>query len=142
MNNEWIQQDPEARREAEKYDNPIPSRELILQLLVQGHRDGFGFLVPDEGTEDLFLGPSQMRLVFDGDRVLGRVTGVDRRGRSEGAVVEVLERAHEILVGRYYEENGISFVVADNAKINQDVLIPPGANMGAKHGQYAEGRGN
>ena len=200
MNNEWIQQDPEARREAEKYDNPIPSRELILQLLetrgapatraqlqqefalqdedsiealrrrlramerdgqliytrrgayapvdkldlirgrVQGHRDGFGFLVPDEGTEDLFLGPSQMRLVFDGDRVLGRVTGVDRRGRSEGAVVEVLERAHEILVGRYYEENGISFVVADNAKINQDVLIPPGANMGAKHGQYAEVR--
>ena len=197
---DWVNHDPAAEREAEKYDNPIPSRELILQLLeercapatraqlqtefgiededgiealrrrlramerdgqliytrrgayapvdkldlikgrVQGHRDGFGFLVPDEGGEDLFLTPAQMRLVFDGDRVLGRITGVDRRGRSEGAIVEVLERAHEFLVGRFYQENGIGFVVADNAKINHEVLIPPGAEGGAEQGQYVEVR--
>ncbi len=195
---DWVNQDPAAKREAEKYDNPIPSRELILQLLeergapatraelqsefglndedaiealrrrlramerdgqliytrrgayapvdkldlirgrVQGHRDGFGFLVPDDGGDDLFLSPAQMRLVFDGDRALGRVTGVDRRGRSEGTIVEVIERAHEVLVGRYYVENGIGFVVADNAKINQEVLIPPGMEGDAKAGQYAE----
>lgn len=197
---DWTQFDPAAQREAEKYDNPIPSRELILRLLAErgapatraqlqaefglhddeaiealrrrlramerdgqliytrrgayapvdkldlikgrvvGHRDGFGFLVPDEGGEDLFLGPTQMRFVFDGDRVLGRVTGVDRRGRSEGAIVEVLERAHEYLVGRFYEENGIAFVVADNAKINHEVLIPPGCAGQAVHGQYVEVR--
>ncbi|WP_150303052.1 ribonuclease R [Pseudomonas saliphila] len=197
---DWINQDPAAQREAEKYDNPIPSRELILQLLeergapatraqlqqefglddedaiealrrrlramerdgqliytrrgayapvdkldlirgrVQGHRDGFGFLVPEDGGDDLFLGPAQMRLVFDGDRALARITGVDRRGRSEGAIVEVIERAHEVLVGRYYVENGIGYVVADNAKINQEVLIPPGLDGGAEHGQYAEVR--
>ena len=196
----WIELDPAAQREAEKYENPIPSRELILSLLaergapatraqlqqefglhdddsiealrrrlramerdgqliytrrgayapvdkldlirgrVQGHRDGFGFLVPDEGGDDLFLGPAQMRVVFDGDRVLGRVTGVDRRGRSEGAIVEVIERAHEILVGRYYEESGIGFVAADSARIKQEVLVPPGSAGGAKSGQYVEVR--
>ena len=194
----WTELDPAAKREAEKYENPIPSRELILKLLaergapatraqlqqefglhdedgiealrrrlramerdgqliytrrgayapvdkldlisgrVQGHRDGFGFLVPDDGSEDLFLGPSQMRIAFDGDRALGRITGVDRRGRSEGAIVEVIERAHELLVGRYYEEGGISYVAADNAKINHEVLIAPGCSGGAEHGQYVE----
>ena len=113
---------------------PVDKLDLIPGR-VQGHRDGFGFLVPDDGGEDLFLGPSQMRLVFDGDRALGRVTGVDRRGRSEGAIVEVIARAHEILVGRYYEENGIGFVVADNARIQHDVLIAPNAKGGVKHGQ-------
>ena len=79
-----------------------------------------------------------MRLVFDGDKVLGRVTGVDRRGRSEGTIVEVLERAHEVLVGRYYRENGIAYVAADNAKINHEVLIQPGCEHGAEPGQYVE----
>ena len=195
---DWAAIDPEATREAQNYENPIPSRELILKLLedrgapanraqlqdelgisgeegiealrrrlramerdgqliytrrgayapvdkldlikgrVQGHRDGFGFLVPDGGGDDLFLSPAQMRLVFDGDRALGRVTGVDRRGRSEGTIVEVLERAHEMLVGRYYRENGIAYVAADNAKINHEVLIQPGCEHGAEPGQYVE----
>src|SRR5690606_1565056 len=116
---------------------PVDKLDLISGR-VQGHRDGFGFLVPDDGSEDLFLGPSQMRIAFDGDRALGRITGVDRRGRSEGAIVEVIERAHELLVGRYYEEGGISYVAADNAKINHEVLIAPGCSGGAEPGQYVE----
>lgn len=195
---DWQSLDPEAAREAEKYENPIPSRELILQHLsdrgspasreeladefgmateeqlealrrrlramerdgqliytrrgtyapvdkldlilgrVSGHRDGFGFLVPDDGSDDLFLSPAQMRLVFDGDRALARVSGLDRRGRREGAVVEVISRAHESIVGRYYEESGVGFVVADNPKIQQEVLVTPGRNAGAKQGQFVE----
>ena len=193
---DWQSLDPEAAREAEKYDNPIPSRELILQHLsergspaareelvaefglttdeqlealrrrlramerdgqliytrrgtyapvdkldlirgrISGHRDGFGFMVPDDGSDDLFLSPAQMRLVFDGDRVLARVSGLDRRGRREGAIVEVIERAHETIVGRYFEEAGIGFVEADNPKIQQEVLVTPGRTGGARIGQF------
>ncbi|MBF8778965.1 ribonuclease R [Pseudomonas fulva] len=195
---DWQSLDPEAAREAEKYENPIPSRELILQHLadrgepaareqlasefglheedqiealrrrlramerdgqliytrrgtyapvdkldlicgrVSGHRDGFGFLIPDDGSEDLFLSPTQMRLVFDGDRALARVSGVDRRGRREGALVEVISRAHESVVGRYFEEGGIGYVTPDNPKIQQEVLVTAGRNGGARVGQFVE----
>jgi ribonuclease R len=187
--------DPNAQREARKYEQPIPSREYILMLLeesgmpmsrqqiaraldlkgeqerealrrrlramerdgqiirnrrggyglvakmdlvrgrVVGHPDGFGFLVPDEGGDDLFLSPREMQSVLHGDRILARVAGIDRRGRREGAVVEVLERANTRVVGRYYVEGGVGFVVADNKRIAQDILIPPDQSYGAHHGQ-------
>lgn len=193
---DWQSLDPEAAREAEKYENPIPSRELILahlaergspasreeladefglhtedqlealrrrlramerdaQLIytrrgtyapvdkldlilgrISGHRDGFGFLVPDDGSDDLFMSPAQMRLVFDGDRALARVSGLDRRGRREGVIVEVVSRAHETIVGRYFEEGGIGFVQPDNPKVQQEVLITPGRHGAAKVGQF------
>ncbi len=186
--------DPQASREAEKYENPIPSRELILEVLtqtgvpmmeaeiaaaleigeaeadgftrrlnamerdgqvmrgrrgaiglsekmnliagrVQGHADGFGFLVPDDKSEDLFLGPKQMHKVLDGDRALVRETGVDRRGRREGAIIEVLEHKNSRVVGRLFEEHGVLFVVAENKRISQDILVEPGYTMNAVPGQ-------
>ena len=188
--------DPHARREAEKYDNPIPSREVILQLLsdageplnqnqiaaklnlsdheqadalrkrlramqrdgqimanrkgafalvdrlqllhcrVQGHRDGYGFAIPvTPGEDDVYLSGRQMQFVFDGDEVLVQITGTDRRGRSEGKVVEVLERAFSRVVGRYQEESGIGFVIPDNSRITQQVLIPPKCKGSATSGQ-------
>jgi ribonuclease R len=102
---------------------------------VQGHPDGFGFLVPDEGGDDYFLSPREMHKVLHGDRAALRKSGTDRRGRPEGEIVEVLERANREIVGRLYEERGIWFVVAENRRINQDLLIPPGDLAGAKPGQ-------
>ncbi|MCS5565291.1 MAG: ribonuclease R, partial [Methylococcales bacterium] len=176
-------QDPEAEREARKYENPIPSRELILKLLNQkgvpltraelvaelglkeeeqldafrrrlramerdgqllrnrnkcycvidradltsgrviGNTEGFGFLRPDEGGDDLFLSPRQMRGVLHGDRAVVRVRGVDRRGRKEGALVEVIERNTHQTVGRLFSERGVHFVIPDDKKISQDILI-------------------
>ena len=179
--------DPHQKRENKNYDNPVASRELILEMLtkakgpmsrkalvkklsyqddddrqeglrrrlramerdgqlvrnrrnaympiseaelikgrVTAHQDGFGFLIPDEGGEDLFLSPKQMRSLLHGDRAVTRVVGVDRRGRREGALVEVLERAHHEVVGRYIIEGGMGYVVPDNKRIAQDILIPPG----------------
>ncbi len=93
---------------------------------VQGHPDGFGFLVPDEGGDDYFLNPREMHKVLHGDRAALRKTGIDRRGRPEGEIVEVLERANREVVGRLHEEHGIWFVVAENRRINQDMLVAPG----------------
>ncbi|KAA1173308.1 ribonuclease R [Marinobacter salinexigens] len=188
--------DPHASREAQKYDNPIQSREFILahlkergapathetlcselgqssadgiealrrrliamcrdgQLIcnrrgaylpieeadlvtgkILGHKDGFGFLVPDDGGSDLFLTARQMRQVFHGDRAAARVDRVDDRGRREGVIVEVLEHRTHQTVGRLFKESGIAFVVPENARINHEVLVPDEHIGEARHGQY------
>ena len=177
--------DPHQQREAKKYDNPIVSREYILQVLeqapgpmthealcellqltdpehiealrrrliamsrdgqllsnrkrgygvinkmdlirgrVQGHRDGFGFVIPADGGEDLYLSYRQMRRVLDGDEVLVRETGQDFKGRREGSIVEVLAHNTHQVVGRYLSESGIDFVRPDNPRLSHDILIPP-----------------
>ena len=102
---------------------------------VQGHPDGFGFLVPDDGASDLFLSPKEMHKTLHGDRATARLIGVDRRGRPEGAIVDVLERANREVVGRVYDERGIWYLVAENKRISQDILIPPDARGNARPGQ-------
>jgi len=191
--------DPFLDRERDKYENPLPSREMILSRLesagvpvfeadlaaeldiateetdsftrrlnamerdgqlmrnrkdalclvekldlitgrVQGHADGFGFLVPDDGSDDLFLGPKQMHKVLHGDRVMAREIGVDRKGRREGSIVEVIEHVNERLVGRIFAEHGVLFLVAENKRISQDILIEPGYDGGAQPGQVVVGQ--
>src|SRR5690554_6467255 len=114
---------------------PIESARLETGRVV-GHKDGFGFLVPDGGGSDLFLSARQMREVFHGDRVVARVDRVDDRGRREGVIVEVLEHKTQQTVGRFFQESGIAFVVPENARINHEVLIPEENAGKARHGQY------
>jgi ribonuclease R len=122
----------------------------LLKGRIQGHKDNYGFFIPDEGGEDLFISHRQMSKVFDGDRVLVRPSVEDRRGKREGSIVEVLERAHSVLVGRYFKENGVGFVVPDNPRINQDILIADDSPVRVSTGQivrveikvYPSGRNN
>ncbi|MFW5426537.1 MAG: ribonuclease R [Methylophagaceae bacterium] len=190
--------DPYSKREADKYDNPIPSREFILELLkqnnrplsrrsiskllgikgeeqtealrrrlramerdgqllrnrknaygvvskmnlvtgrVMGHPDGYGFLIPDEGGDDLFLNDREMRVVLHGDKVVARITGTDRRGRKEGAIVEVIQHGNERIVGRLISDGGMFYLIPNNRRISQDILIPPSALMAATEGQIVE----
>lgn len=108
----------------------------LIKGRVIGHADGYGFVVPDEGGNDLFLSAREMRSVLNGDRVLVSQTKVDKQGRREGALVEVLERANHQVVGRYYEESGIGYVIADNKRLSQDILIPSDGINNAKPGQF------
>jgi ribonuclease R len=113
----------------------LAARMDLVTGRVSAHRDGYGFVVPDEGGDDLYLPSRQMRQVLHGDRVLASVVGVDQRGRKEGTIGEVLERAHTAIVGRYVEESGVALVVPDNPRITQDVLVPLSDNQGAQPGQ-------
>ncbi len=190
--------DPHSERESEKYENPIPSREFILELLkqnnrpltrrsigkllglkadqeiealrrrlramerdgqllrnrknaygimskmnlvsgkVMGHPDGYGFLIPDEGDEDLFLSEREMHVVLHGDRAVARISGVDRRGRKEGTIIDVLERGNPLIVGRLVADAGIYYLIPNNRRISQDILIKPEDLMDATEGQIAE----
>jgi ribonuclease R len=112
----------------------VNKRDLIAGRVI-GHADGFGFLKPDEGGEDLFLSAREMRGLFHNDRAVARVTGKDRRGRLEGAVVEILERNTQNVVGRLYCETGVGFVVPDNKRIAHDIIIPRDALGEAQQGQ-------
>lgn len=113
---------------------PVDKLDLVRGR-VSGHRDGFGFLLPTDGSDDLYLSARQMATVFDGDEALCRVSGTDRRGRREGKVVEVLKHNTRQVVGRYVEDSGISFVVPDNARVNHDVMVSPEDRGEAAAGQ-------
>ena len=113
----------------------ITARVDLIRGRVQGHPDGFGFLVRDDRGPDLFLSPREMRQVLHGDCVVARVSGADRRGRPEGQIVEVLEHVHQRLVGRLHEEHGILFVRAEERRITHEFLVPPHEAGAARAGQ-------
>jgi len=102
---------------------------------VQGHRDGFGFLIPDDGSADLFLSAREMQSVMDGDTVLAKPSGLDHRGRRQAVILEVITRARQQLVGRMIQERGISWVVPEDHRIKHDILVAPGDLGLAKAGQ-------
>jgi ribonuclease R len=113
----------------------LVSKMNLVRGRVIGHPDGFGFLVSDDGGDDVFLSAKQMRPIFHGDRVIVRLIGADRRGRREGALAEVLERNTLEVVGRFYVEGGLGFVVASNKRINHEIIIPADQTGGASEGQ-------
>jgi ribonuclease R len=106
----------------------------FIEGKVSGHREGYGFLVPDDGGDDLFLSEREMKKVLHGDRARARVTGTDRRGRPEGSIVEVVERANSHVIGRLLNENGMWLVVPEDKRIGQDILLS-GSPGKAKSGQ-------
>lgn len=113
----------------------LNQKSAFISGRVQGHRDGFGFLIRDDGqTPDLFLSPREMMRVLHGDRVLVRANGV-YRGKPEAIIVEVLERATNRLVGRLHKEQGIYTVAPEDQRIKHDIFIAPADINGAKPGQ-------
>ncbi|MFM2325709.1 MAG: ribonuclease, partial [Pseudomonadota bacterium] len=101
---------------------------------MQGHRDGHGFVIPDDGRPDVYLPPNEMRAVLHKDRVKVRIARLDRRGRPEGRVVEIIERSNQPIIGRLLQENGVWLVAPEDKRYGQDVLIPKDATATAGPG--------
>ena len=106
-----------------------------VEGVVQGHRDGHGFVARDDGAPDIYLPPNEMRAVLHKDRVKVRIVRSDRKGRPEGRVVEIMERSTQPIIGRLLQESGVWLVAPEDKRYGQDVLIPKGATSVAKPGQ-------
>jgi ribonuclease R len=112
------------------------SRIELMRGRIQGHKDGYGFLIPEAGGTDLHLNPKQMRKVFDGDVVAVRESGVDNRGKQEAVIVEVIQRNTHQLVGRFYTQGDSGYVVPDSRRITQEIMIQGKDMAGAQNGQF------
>jgi len=106
-----------------------------VEGIVQGHRDGHGFVIRDDGEADIYLPPNEMRAVLHKDRVKVRVVRSDRKGRPEGRVVEIVERSTQVIIGRLLCESGIWIVAPEDKRYGQDVMIPKAGTGLAKVGQ-------
>ena len=113
----------------------LPEKLDLFKGTVIGHREGFGFLQVDGKKDDLFIPNHQMQKVMHGDFVLAQPAGLDRRGRREVRIVRVLESRKKQIVGRFFLENGFSYVVPDDCRIGRDILVPNEHRNGARMGQ-------
>ena len=113
----------------------LPEKLDLLKGMVIGHREGFGFLQVEGKKEDFFIPNVQMQKVMHGDYVLAQANGFDRKGRPEVRIVRVLEANKKQIVGRFFLEQGIGYVVPDDSRITRDILIPDNARLGARMGQ-------
>jgi ribonuclease R len=109
----------------------------VIAGRIEGHRDGHGFLIPDDGSAQVFVPPAEMRQLMHGDRASVRISGQDPRGRPAGSIVEVLERSNRRIVGRLHREHGVLFLVPEDRRITLDILVPPTDAGSAKPGQVA-----
>ncbi len=112
---------------------PVDRQEFITGRVL-AHPDGYGFLRVDSGGDDLFLSAREMRRLLHEDRIVARLCGVDRRGRGEAMLVEVLERGVTELVGRFHREGGLAYVIPDDRRYPQ-LAIPPEGCAQAVEGQ-------
>ncbi|MBT3068750.1 ribonuclease R [Rhodoferax sp. U11-2br] len=106
-----------------------------VEGIVQGHRDGHGFVTRDDGEADIYLPPNEMRAVLHKDRVKVRIVRSDRKGRPEGRVVEIVERSNQVIIGRLLHESGIWIVAPEDKRYGQDIMIPKAATGAARAGQ-------
>ncbi len=113
----------------------LPQKMDMVLGRVLGHAQGFGFVISDDGGDDLYLHPRQMRKVLHNDKVLAVVRRIDSRGRKEGAIVEAIVDPNKEIIGRYYRDAGAHFVTPDDPRHTQEIVIPANATLNAKNGE-------
>lgn len=112
----------------------LPQNE-VFEGVVQGHRDGHGFILRDDGQADVYLSSHVMQSVLHHDRVRAVIAGYDRKGRPEGQVLDIIKREDKLIIGRLLKESGVWLVAPEDSRYRQDILIPENGIGDAKVGQ-------
>ena len=112
----------------------LPEKMNLVTGVVQGHPDGYGFVIPEDGGEDLFINPRNMREVMHGDKVICRAESAQKGGKKEGRIIRILERGHKTIVGIYEPSGHFGFVIPDDRRISHDIYIPFKYSGKAKRG--------
>ncbi|GGW82575.1 ribonuclease R [Alteromonas halophila] len=113
----------------------IQNQDELIRGRIIGHRDGFGFLRPEDRSGDLYISAGQMQFFLHDDVVEARDSGTDRRGRREAFINRVIEPRSEPIVGRYFVEHGFGVVIPDDSRLQHEIVIPPEHTQGARMGQ-------
>lgn len=111
------------------------SKVHLIPGRVEAHHEGYGFLIPADGSADLYLSARQMRSILHGDQVTVREVSEPRNKRREGIIVEIRERTVSTIVGKVVEDEGVLLVQPDNKRIFQLIILAPKLTQGAKPGQ-------
>ena len=126
-----------------------PERMNLLKGKVQGHAKGFAFVIPEEeGITDVYVAQPDLNGAMNSDIVIVRLHPKSSGTRPEGEVIRIVERGVKEVVGTYSDSKYFGFVVADDARIPNDIFIPKEASKGAVDGhkvvvrltKYPEGR--
>ncbi|MDO8426759.1 MAG: ribonuclease R, partial [Deltaproteobacteria bacterium] len=112
----------------------LPSKMNLVTGELVCHPDGFGFVKPEEGGEDVFINPRRLGGAMHGDAVVARVEGYKDRGKREGRIIRVVKRAHKLIVGRFERSKGFGVVIPSDERILDKIIIPPSEMKGVPEG--------
>jgi len=113
----------------------LPIKMNLVVGRVKCHPDGYGFVIPErEGEQDIFVNPRNLKEAMHGDRVVARVESIRKKGR-EGTVIRILERGLHKVVGKFMRGKNYSYVIPEDDRIIQEVLIPDGETKRARPNQ-------
>jgi ribonuclease R len=124
-----------ARIRKDRYVLPAEADLVTGKLSI--HQAGYGFLVPETpGQPDIFIAAENIGTAMHGDRVVARLARDEPygriKGRREGRVIRILERAHDTIVGTLQRSRNFYYVVPDDPRFVHDVYVRPEArNHGA-----------
>ena len=115
-----------ARIRRNRYVLPAEAELVTGKLSI--HPAGYGFLIPETpGQPDIFIAAENIGTAMHSDRVVARISRdapYDRiKGRREGRVIRILERAHDTIVGTLQRSRNFYYVVPDDPRFVHDIYV-------------------
>lgn len=105
-----------------------------LKGTFQSNSRGFGFVIPEDGGEDVYISEENLSGAFHGDEVEFVILSAPSGRRREGKIVGILSHGIVRVVGLYEKCGEFGFVRPDDQRYLKDIYIPAGKDQGAMTG--------